>query len=159
MNVLDRMLVALVPGGLVLDLQVIRPNPPVEADGQLVCELDGEPMFEWADAATVAIDARVATGELVEESVDVHEVLKHYPGGADLVESLAGARERLRPEDMPTVRALDVPLVVRQLCRLRRLRLERPPAYEHRRKTSTHVTGGATGQSEGRSLRSRSRLG
>jgi hypothetical protein len=76
-NVLGQMLEALVPGGLVLDLQVIRPNPRVEVEGRLVCEIDGEPLFEWADAATAAVEARVGAGDLVEEAVDDHDVRKH----------------------------------------------------------------------------------
>ena len=49
-------------GGLVLDLQVIRPNPRVEVDGRFVCELDGEPLFAKADAAAAAVDAAVTAG-------------------------------------------------------------------------------------------------
>ena len=77
MDVLGRMLEALHPGGVVLDLQVIRPNPRVEVDGRVVCEIDGEPLFRWADAATAAVDARIAAGDLVEEAVDDHDVRKH----------------------------------------------------------------------------------
>lgn len=123
MNVLGRMLEALVPGAVVLDLQVIRPNPRVEADGQLVCEIDGEPLFAWADAATAAVDARVAAGDLVDEAVDDHDVRKHYPDGADLVDDVAGSKRRLGEADVPKVRAIERPLVVRERCRLRRLRL------------------------------------
>jgi hypothetical protein len=42
-HVLRNMVEAVKPGGLVLDPQVIRPNPTVEVDGQAVCEIDGEP--------------------------------------------------------------------------------------------------------------------
>ena len=48
-HVLRHMVEAVKPGGLVLDLQVIRPNPVVETDGQMVCEIDGEPLFRGAD--------------------------------------------------------------------------------------------------------------
>jgi hypothetical protein len=58
-NALGRMIEAVAPGGLVLDLQVIRPNPQVELDGRVVAEIDGEPLFQWADAATAAVDARI----------------------------------------------------------------------------------------------------
>ena len=63
MHVLRKMVDAVRPGGIVLDLQVIRPNPRVEVDGQLICEIDGEPLFTQADAATAAVDALVA-GEI-----------------------------------------------------------------------------------------------
>jgi hypothetical protein len=127
-HVLGRMLETLVPRGVVLDLQVIRPNPQVELEGRVVCEIDGEPLFRWADAATAAVDARIAAGDLVEEALDDHDVRKHYPNGADLVDDVAGSKRRLREADVPTVRAIDSPVVVRERCRLRRLRLVDPPA-------------------------------
>ncbi|MBA3475382.1 MAG: hypothetical protein H0T10_01345 [Actinobacteria bacterium] len=123
MDVLGRMLEALHPGGVVLDLQVIRPNPRVEVDGRVVCEIDGEPLFRWADAATAAVDARIAAGDLVEEAVDDHDVRKHYPNGADLVEDVAGSKRRLLESDVPRVRAIEGQVVVHERCRLRRLRL------------------------------------
>jgi len=128
-HVLGRMLETLVPRGVVLDLQVIRPNPQVEVEGRVVCEIDGEPLFRWADAARAAVDARIAAGDLVEEAVDDHDVRKHYPNGADLVDDVAGSKRRLREADVPMVRAIDSPVVVRERCRLRRLRLVDPPAY------------------------------
>jgi len=84
-HVLGQMVGAVQPGGIVLDLQVIRPNPRVESGGRLVCELDGAPLFVKAHAAVAAIEAAVAAGSLVEEAVDDHDVLKHYADGADLV--------------------------------------------------------------------------
>jgi hypothetical protein len=110
------------PGGLVLDLQVIRPDPRVEVDGRLVCEVDGVPLFRLADAAAAAVDVAVAQGQLVEESVDDHDVRKHYRTGADLVADFAGKERKLPPDAIPTVRALALPCVVRERCRLRRLR-------------------------------------
>ena len=124
MNVLGRMLEAVVPSGIVLDLQVIRPNPRVEVGGRLVCEIDGSRLFEWADAATAAVDARVAAGALVEEAADDHDLRKHHPHGADLVDDVRGSTMRRLPEDaVPLVAAIERPLVVRERCRLRRLRL------------------------------------
>ena len=68
MHVLGQMIEAVKPGGLVLDLQVIRPDPIVETDGEFVCEIDGEPLFRTADAATAAVDPLVATGRLREQA-------------------------------------------------------------------------------------------
>ena len=62
MNVLRNMVEAVKPGGLVLDLQVVRPNPVVKAGGRVVCEVDGSPLFRTADSAVAAIDAMVAAG-------------------------------------------------------------------------------------------------
>lgn len=123
MDVLGRMLDALRPGGIVLDLQVIRPNPQVQVDGRVVCEIDGEPLFRWADAATAAVDRRVETGDLAEEAVDDHDVRNHYSDGADLIADRAGKERRLPEAAVPIVRAIEQPLVVRERCRLRRLRL------------------------------------
>jgi len=125
-NALGRMIEAVAPGGLVLDLQVIRPDPQVELDGRVVAEIDGQPLFEWADAATAAVDARIAAGDLIEEAVDDHDVRKHYSGGAELVEDVASSKRRFPEEVVPVVGAIDQPLVVRERCRLRRLRVCRP---------------------------------
>ena len=122
MDVLGRMFEALRPGGIVLDLQVIRPNPRVEVDGRLVCEIDGEPLFRWADAAVAAVNGRIAAGDLVEEAVDDHDVRKHYADGADMVDAWADKKRQLPASAVPVVRAIQQPMVVREQCRLRRLR-------------------------------------
>ena len=46
----------------------------VEVDGRPFCEIDGEPLFRGADAATAAVDALVGGGRLREEAVDDHDV-------------------------------------------------------------------------------------
>ena len=121
MHVLRNMVSAVRPGGLVLDLQVIRPNPVVEADGEELSEVDGEPLFALADAARAAVDAAVAAGTLVEEAVDDHDVRKHYANGTELVDDFAGKQRRLPKHALPQLRALTQPCVVRERCRLRRL--------------------------------------
>lgn len=124
MNALSQMIEAVKPGGLVLDLQVIRPDPPVVLDGSVVATIDAEPLFAWADAATAAVDARVAAGDLVEEAVDDHEIRTHYADGAGLVDDVATSKRRRFSESVvPVVAAIDRPLVVRERCRLRRLRV------------------------------------
>jgi hypothetical protein len=110
------------PTGLVLDLQVIRPDPRVEVDGRLLCEIDGQPLFRLADAATAAVDAAIADGRLLEEAVDDHDVRKHYRTGADLVADFAGKERKLPVDAVPVVRAVTRTCVVRERCRLRRLR-------------------------------------
>jgi hypothetical protein len=114
------------PGGLVFDLQVIRPNPIVETDGRVRCEIDGEPLFRMADAATAAVDALVHTGRLAEQTVDDHDVREHYPNGAELVAEFAGKRRRLPDAAQPGLRALLQPCAVRERCRLRRLLISAP---------------------------------
>src|SRR5512133_2215135 len=55
------------PSGLVLDLQVIRPDPRVEVDGRILCEIDGQPLFRLAAAVVAAVDTAIADGRLLEE--------------------------------------------------------------------------------------------
>jgi hypothetical protein len=117
------MIEAAAPGALILDLQVIRPDPYVELGDEVVARIDGEPLFAWADAATAAVDARIAAGDLVEEAIDDHDVRKHYPDGADLVEDVAGSKRRFPDEVVPALRRIQGPLVVRERCRVRRLRV------------------------------------
>jgi hypothetical protein len=125
-HVLGNMVEAVKPGGLVFDLQVIRPNPVVEVDGLVVCEIDGAPLFRTAGAATAAVDAFVIPGRLVEQAADDHDVRKHYDSGADLVDDFVGKERKLPSRAVPHLRALAQPCVVRECCRLRRLRLAVP---------------------------------
>src|SRR5919197_84929 len=106
------MVTAVTPGGLVLDLQVIRPEPRVEVDGRVICEIDGQPLFRLADAAAAAVDAAIAAGRLVDEAVDDHDVRKHYRTGADLVEDFAGKERKLPHDAIPRLRALERPCIV-----------------------------------------------
>src|SRR2546426_8710032 len=115
------MVEAVKPGGLVLDLQVIRPNPTAEVDGRVVCEIDGEPLLRTADAATAALDAFIRAGRLVEQAVDYHDVRTHYENGADLVGDFAGKKRKLPDAALPRLLALEQPCAVRERCRLRRL--------------------------------------
>src|SRR5436305_8728767 len=117
------MVEAVKPGGIVLDLQVIRPNPVVEVAGELVCEIDGEPLFRTADAATAAIDTLVAGEELREQASDDHDVREHYDDGADLIDAFADKRRQLPEDALPALRALAQPCVVHERCRLRRLQV------------------------------------
>jgi SAM-dependent methyltransferase len=125
-HVVRRFREALVPDGVLLDLQVIRPHPHVEVDGRLVCEVDGTPLFEWADAARAAVDLLVAERLLEEEAVDDHDVLKHYASGAVLVEEWAAKERKLPAEAVPMLRTIARECVIRERCRLRRLRRVEP---------------------------------
>ncbi len=121
MHVLHNMVNAVHPGGRILDLQVIRPNPRVEEGGRFVCEVNGDPLFRRADAATAAIDALIRSGRLVEEAVDDHDVRTHFPNGPELVADFE-PKERSLPESaIPKLLAITQPVVIRERCRLRRL--------------------------------------
>ena len=125
MNVLRHMVDAVKAGGVVLDLQVIRPNPYIEVGGRFICELDGEPLFAKADAAAAAVDAAVAAGQLIEEAVDDHDVLKHYADGADLVDDWKRSERRPLGKTTAELRDIAQPCHTRERCRLRRLRVAR----------------------------------
>ena len=128
MHVLRRLREALVPAGIVLDLQVIRPHPRVETRGRFVCEADGSPLFVGADAARAAVDLLIAERLLEEEAVDDHDVLTHYETGAALVEDWAPKERKLPAEAVPRLAAIGGECVVRERCRLRRLRRADPSA-------------------------------
>lgn len=122
MNVLRKMVGAVRSGGEVLDLQVIRPTPRIEADGRLLCDYGETPLLAKADAARAAIDLLVAEGILTEMATDEHDVLTHYPTGGDLVEhGRLPERSPLPAEIVPRLRALDRPCAIRERSLLRRL--------------------------------------
>ena len=126
MHVLRRSREALVAGGIVLDLQVIRPDPRVELAGRLLCEADGTALFEMADAACAAVDLFIAQGRLQEEGVDDHDVAQHYSTGAELVDDWEPKKRKLPTDAVPTLRAYPGACLVRERCRLRRLRRHEP---------------------------------
>jgi len=130
--VLRRFRDALVPDGIVLDLQVIRPHPRIESDGRTFCEADGGPLFEWADAARDAVDLLGTEGLLEEEAVDDHDVLKHYETGAALVDDWQQKLRKLPAEFVPLLRTIERECVVRERCRVRRLRRVEPAGIKRR---------------------------
>lgn len=123
MHVLRNLVAAVAPGGLVLDLQAIRPNPVVEVEGRVVAEIDGEPLFATADPAAAAVDELVRRAALLEEAVDDHDVREHFADGADLVAAYATKRRSLPEEAVPRFTGLAVPCAVRERSRVRRLRV------------------------------------
>jgi hypothetical protein len=107
------------PGATILDLQVIRPNPPVEADDTFVCEIDREPLYRHADAATAAVDTAISQGQLLEEAVDDHDVRKHDENGPDVVDDFEDKERKLPPAAIPKLLEIARPCLVRERCRLR----------------------------------------
>ncbi|TML83353.1 MAG: hypothetical protein E6G08_20125 [Actinobacteria bacterium] len=125
MHALRRSYEALVPNGTMLDLQVIRPDPRVETvDGRLLCQADGTALFEYADAAREAVDLFIRERLLEEEAVDDHDVAQHYSTGVELVEDWEPKKRTLPVERLPFLRSFQRECVVRERCRLRRLRRE-----------------------------------
>lgn len=124
MNVLQNMLGAVCPQGVVLDLQVVQPNPRVELESELICEIDGSALFAKADAAANAIDVAIADGQLIELAVDDHDVLSHYPNGRDLIADFEDSVRDLPTDAIPRLEAIQRPLAIRERCRLRRLEVQ-----------------------------------
>ncbi len=122
MHVLRRFREAVERGGILLDLQVIRPHMRIESEGRLIYVADGSPLFEWADAARAAADLLVAEGLLVEDAADDHDVLKHYDSGADLIANWPPKQVKPSTETAAFFRAMPVECVSRERCRLRKLR-------------------------------------
>lgn len=121
MHVLDRFREALPPGGVILDLQVVPPDPVVESDGERVCEIEGRALLDRAAVAAAAVDDALARGLLVEEAVDDHDVRTRYPTGAALVEDFETKRRNVPDAALPVLKALGRPCVVVEPCRVRRL--------------------------------------
>jgi hypothetical protein len=121
-HVLRRFHAAVVPGGIVLDLQVIRPHPRIESEGRVVHVADASPLFEGADAARAAVDLMIAEGRFIENGIDDHDVLKHYDSGADLVANWAPRHVKPTDQIASLLRSIASKCIVRERCRLRRLR-------------------------------------
>ena len=128
MRVLRRSRDALIPNGVMLDLQVIRPDPRVVVDGRTLCEADGNALFEQADAAAAAVDLFVAQDLLEEEAADDHDVVQHYASGAELVADWEPKKRTLPAEAIPVLRTPRHECAVRERFRLRRLRRVDPIA-------------------------------
>jgi len=122
-NALHRIHSALVPGGLVLDMQPVGPAPPVESNGQPLGLLD---MREWRvtiDHVAALVDETLAKGLFAEEAERRYEILETFDHGKEFVETvrewtgtnisqtLAARVERAMP-----------PLTIQESVRLRALR-------------------------------------
>lgn len=116
------MLAAVVPGGLILDLQTVRPPPRVEAEGRVLCELETAEFFARADANEAILMASVREGVLALETEEYLEVLQRWPCGAELVADLQSRLRKIPGAMLPVVGAIAGECVIREPCRTRRLR-------------------------------------
>ena len=87
-DVLRRLLAALVSGGTVVDLTMAPPDEVVEVNGEIVGRLDGSLFFPRALAAGAGLDALAAEGLLALVREEPVTVIVRYPVGADLVEDM-----------------------------------------------------------------------
>jgi hypothetical protein len=107
------MIEAVKPGGVVLDLQVIRPNPTVEINGRAHFEINGDPLFVKADAATAAIDQLVLAGRLLEQATDDHDVRQHYENGTELIADFTDKSRTLPKSAITYLRETTQPCAIR----------------------------------------------
>ena len=89
-DVLRRLLAALVPDGVVVDLTMSPPDEVVESGGEALGHLDGSLFFPRAIAAGAGLDALTAEGRLALEREESVTVIVRYPTGDDVLEDVAG---------------------------------------------------------------------
>lgn len=125
MNALRNVLAAVVPGGIVLDLQTVRPPPWVEAEGRVLCELDATGFFRRADANELVLARAIRDGHLTLEAEDLHLVLKRWSSGAALVDGEEGRSCRVPDAMKPVIRFIREECVIFEPCRVRCFRVPR----------------------------------
>jgi hypothetical protein len=121
-HALENVLAAVVAGGVVLDLQTVRPAPRVEVAGAIVCEVDAAIFFARADANEAALAAAVASGRLVLQAEERPDMLERYPTAASLMADVSSGSRRLAPETRGLLEAIAGPCDVREHCLVRRFR-------------------------------------
>ena len=122
-NALHRIHSALVPGGLMLDMQPVGPAPPVESNGQRLGSLD---MREWRvtiDHVAALVDETIAKGLFAEEAERRYDILETFDDGKELVKTV---REWTGTKISQTLAAragrATPPLTIQESVRLRALR-------------------------------------
>ncbi len=122
-NVLRRLMAALVPGGVVVDLIAVPPPERVEVGGDVIGELDGSAFFPRALAAAAGLDALVAEGVLAHEREERFSIFVRYPTGADLVEDVAQREYTRMPAALARrVEAVAGPVAIREHSLVRTFR-------------------------------------
>ncbi len=101
-DVLRRLLQALVPGGVVVDLTMSPPDEIVESDGEILGHLDGSAFFPRALAAGAGLDALATEGLLRLEGEEPVTVMVRYPTGVDVLEDVAGRTYTHMPSALAT---------------------------------------------------------
>lgn len=123
MNALRRIHEALVPGGLLLDMQPLGPRPAVEANGRRLGSLD---MREWQmmiDEVAALIDGTITDGLFNELEERRYHVLETFDDGKELVESVSEwAGTKISRTLAQRVERAAPPMTIRQPVRLRALR-------------------------------------
>jgi hypothetical protein len=88
-DVLRRLLSALVPGGDVVDLTMVPPDEVVESGGEILGRLDGSLFFPRALEAGAGLDVLADQGLLALVREEPVTVIVRYPTGSDVIEDIA----------------------------------------------------------------------
>jgi hypothetical protein len=123
-NVLRRLVEALVPGGVVLDLSSVPPAAEIETGGVVLGSLDEDAFFARSLPAMAGLDALAAEGVLQEAGRSSCDILLHFVSGADLLEDI-GTRSHtaLSDELAERLRLVEGPVRQREHCVLRRFEI------------------------------------
>lgn len=122
-DVLRKLLQALVPGGVVVDLTAVPPNAQVEVDGAVLGELDGSAFFPRAEEATAGLDALAHEGLLLLEGEERLSILVRYPTGRDAVEDVEQRTYTRMPAELARrVKAIAEPVPIREHSLVRAFR-------------------------------------
>ena len=125
MHALHQIHAALVPGGLVLDMQPVAPRPAVEAEGKRLGSLD---MREWRrdtiDPVAELVDEAIAGGLFEERGEREYEVLETFDDGKELVEEVRDwTGTKISRSLAARLERSAAPLTIREGVRLRVLRV------------------------------------
>ncbi len=101
---------------------MIRPNPQVERDERLVAEIDGEPLF-GGQTRRQPPSTLESPPETSLRRRSTTTTCANITPTAELVEDVARSERHLPEEVVPVLERIDRPLVVRERCRVRALRV------------------------------------
>ena len=125
-DVLRKLLQALVPDGVVVDLTAVPPNARVEVDRAVLGDLDGRAFFPRAEEATAGLDALAREGLLLLEREERFSILVRYPTGRDAVEDVAQRTYTRMPASLARrVEATAGPVAIREHSLVRSFRRTR----------------------------------
>jgi hypothetical protein len=126
-DVLRKLLKALVPGGVVVDLLAVPPNERVEVEGEVLGELDGSAFFPRGLASAAGLDTLGEEGLLALEGEEQRfSVLVRYPSGKEAVEDVAERTYTRMPAALARrAEAIAGPVAIRESSLVRTFRLVR----------------------------------
>ena len=113
-DVLRDLCEALAGGGLIVDLEAIRPSGRVEVDGDPIGQIDDTAFFARADRAVAGLDALVDEGHVNRGRRLAFDTLVHYDTGRELIAAIAASDERHLPDRLATRLADTGPSIIRE---------------------------------------------